>query len=314
MNYSMNMTNNKPVFDFSAEKIHVDALQTLLDWVRWSASMMEQAGVFFGHGTETAWDEAVALVLQVLHLPIEPDSLVFQARVTANESQRLLSALSARIEQRVPLPYITGRAWLGGLEFLVSRDVLIPRSPFMEWIERGFAPWITPESVARVLEIGTGSGCLAIAAAYAFEDAMVDAVDISPAALAIATQNCQAHGMEERVQLIESDVFSAVEGRYDLIISNPPYVSKAEMEALPPEYGHEPELALTTGDQGLAIVARILADAARHLTPQGILVVEVGFSQAQLMARYPDYPFTWLIQSRGGQGLFMLTQEQLSKL
>jgi ribosomal protein L3 glutamine methyltransferase len=215
----------------------------------------------------------------------------------------------------LPLAYITGRAYFAGLRFKVNEHVLVPRSPFAELIEMAFSPWVdNPNQVRRVLDLGTGSGCIGIACAYALPYAKVDLLDISPQALEVAKQNIQYHGLENRVQAFESDVFSALgDERYDIIVSNPPYVCHAEMDTLPAEYQHEPSLGLEAGEDGMDIVSRILQGAKKHLNPGGILVVEVGASAGLLQARYPDEPFVWLDLERGGEGIFLMTAEQLQR-
>ncbi|OGO91185.1 MAG: ribosomal protein L3 N(5)-glutamine methyltransferase [Coxiella sp. RIFCSPHIGHO2_12_FULL_42_15] len=285
------------------------------DWIRWSASRFKHKGLYFGHGTDNAWDEAAHLVLQTLHLPIDCDPMVFHAKVTIAERKDLIHALQKRIEERIPLPYITHQAWLMGLPFYVDERVLIPRSPFAEWISKQFQPWIDPEHVQRILEIGTGSGCLAIACALLFPYAAVDAVDIDPAALEVAHINAERHAVRDRVHFIHGDCFQGVgDVRYDIIISNPPYVSKAEMATLPTEYLHEPRFALEAQEEGLAMALKILAEAGNYLCENGILMIEVGNSQTALIERLPNVPFVWLEQEHGGHGLFLLTKLQMDEL
>ncbi len=298
------------------EKIEYNQLSneliTIADWIRYCASSFERAGVFFGHGTENAWDEAVQLVLQVLSLPLDAHSAVLNCRVVHAERECLADALRQRVQERKPLPYITQQAWCMGLPFYVDERVLIPRSPFAEWIAKQFSPWIEAGRVTDILEIGTGSGCLAIACALQFPEAHVDAVDISAEALVVAERNVARHHVAEQVSLWQGDCYAPVPGRqYDIIFSNPPYVGADEMATLPPEYRHEPRGALEAEDNGLEIVKRILAGAAQQLRPQGILVVEVGNSDEALMAALPGVPFTWLEQEHGGHGLLLLTREEL---
>ncbi len=291
-----------------------DELHSLRDWVRWGASVFRARGLFFGHGTDNAFDEALELVLATLHLDHSLPESFLDARVTRAEAAELARRLRRRVEDRVPLPYVTGRAWFAGLEFEVDENVLIPRSPIAELIEKGFEPWLGGRPVRAVLDLCCGSGCIGIACAHAFPDALVDLADISPAALEVAQRNIERHGLEDRVRAVQSDVFDHLEGeRYDLVVSNPPYVSQAEMAQLPPEYQHEPRLALEAGEDGMDVVARILAQAPEHLEPGGILVCEVGASADLLMARYPDVPFLWLDFERGGDGVFLLTAEQLAE-
>lgn len=289
-------------------------LQTLRDWVRWGASRFNQAGLFFGHGTDNALDEALALVLHTLHLGHDLPADYLSARVTAEEAGAILALFRERVERRVPAAYLTGEARFAGLDFYVDENVLIPRSPIAELIEEGFAPWLDADHVSSVLDLCCGSGCIGIACARAFPRALVDLSDISPAALDVATRNIERHHLEERVRTLRADVYEGLDGeRYDLIVSNPPYVSTSEMTTLPAEYRHEPELGLEAGDDGMDVVARILAGGADYLRPGGIMVVEVGASADLLMARYPDVPFLWLDFERGGDGVFLLTAEQLDE-
>ena len=292
----------------------VEELRTIIDLVRWGAARLDGAGVAFGHGTDNAVDEALALVLHAAGLrPGAPESL-FASRLTVAERRRAVELIVRRIRDRLPAPYLTGRAWFAGLELACDARALVPRSPIAEWIERGFEPWLEPDSVEWVLEIGTGGGAIAIACAMAFQDATIDAVDTSDAALSLARENCAAHGVEDRVRLVVSDVYSEMHGRYDLIVSNPPYVDADTMAALDPEFRREPRLGLEAGADGLDCVRRILAGANRHLRSGGVLVCEVGASRAALERAFPAVPFTWLDLSRGGEGVFLLTGEQLGEL
>jgi ribosomal protein L3 glutamine methyltransferase len=281
--------------------------------VRWGASRFAESGLCFGHGTDNPLDEALALVLHALHLNHELPSGFLDARLTPPETDQVATLLRRRIDERIPLAYLTHEARFAGLSFFVNENVLVPRSPIAELIETGFEPWLEPEQVTDVLDLCTGSGCIAIACAYAFPEANVDATDISPSALDVARVNVDRHGLEGRVSLIRSDVFDSLPGgRYDLIVSNPPYVSLEDMEGLPDEFSHEPELGLEAGEDGLDIVRRILAAAEDWLRPDGILVVEVGSSAEALMACCPEVPFLWLDFEHGGDGVFLLTAAQLS--
>lgn len=291
-----------------------DTLETVRDFVRWGASRFNQAGLFFGHGTDNALDEAVVLVLHVLHLPSDLPVAYLDARLTPTERIEVRNVLQRRIEERLPAAYLTQEALFAGLRFFVNENVLVPRSPIAELIENGFEPWVQSGSVTRVLDLCTGSGCIAIGCAHAFPEASVDAVDISPAAIEVAEINTRRHQLEERVEPILSDLFDGVLGRrYDLIVGNPPYVSRDELATLPAEYRQEPVLGLEAGEEGLDLVERILSEAADYLEPGGILVVEVGNSARALVARYPEVPFLWLEFARGGEGVFLLTAEQLNE-
>ena len=292
--------------------VAVEELRTITDLVRWGAARLDAAGVVFGHGTDNAVDEALALVLHAAGLRPGAPELLFAARLTRAERRAAAELIVRRIRERIPAPYLTGRAWFAGLELTCDPRALVPRSPVGEWIERGFEPWLEPDSVARVLEIGTGSGAIAVACALAFPSATVDAVDVSEAALELARENCIAHGVDGRVRLANSDVYAGVQGRFDLIVSNPPYVDAATMASLEPEFRHEPGIGLEAGADGLACVRRILAGASAHLHAAGLLVCEVGASRGALERAYPGVPFTWLELERGGEGVFLLTGDQLA--
>ena len=292
----------------------IEELRTVTDLVRWGAARLDEAGVVFGHGTDNAVDEALALVRHAAGLrPGAPESL-FASRLTTAERRAAVDLIVRRIRERVPAPYLTGRAWFTGLEFVCDARALVPRSPIAEWIERGFEPWLDPDSVERVLEIGTGGGAIAVACAMAFPNATVDAVDVSNAALELARENCVSHDVGDRVQLFASDVYAEVSGCYDLIVSNPPYVDAGTMASLEPEYLHEPRIGLQAGADGLDCVCRILTGASAHLRPRGVLVCEVGASRAALERAFPAVPFTWLDLSRGGEGVFLLSGEQFEEI
>ena len=292
----------------------VEELRTVTDLVRWGAARLGDARVVFGHGTDNAVDEALALVLHAAGLRAGAPESLFASRLTTGERRAAVDLIVRRIRERVPAPYLTGRAWFAGLEFACDPRALVPRSPIAEWIERGFEPWLDPDSVERVLEIGTGGGAIAIACAMAFPNAAIDAVDICDAALELARENCIAHDVEDRVRLSKSDVHTGVSGRYDLIISNPPYVDSETMASLDPEYLHEPRIGLEAGADGLDCVRRILAGASERLRPGGVLVCEVGASRDALESAFPAVAFTWLDLSRGGDGVFLLTGDQLEEL
>lgn len=290
----------------------MDTLTTARDFIQWGASRFDTAGLVFGHGTDNALDEAAALVMHVLSPGQAFTEALLERVLTASERARLVQLIESRIETRKPVAYLIHEAWFAGLPFYIDERVLVPRSPIAELIADRFMPWIAPQQVSAVLDLCTGSGCIGIACACAFPEARVDAVDISPAALAVAQRNVGRHGLGERVRLLESDLFAGLaEERYDVIVSNPPYVPEQEMMTLPREFRHEPALGLVAGTDGMDIVARILRDAADHLTASGILIVEVGYSQPALESRYPEVPFLWLEFEHGGDGVFLLEQRQL---
>jgi ribosomal protein L3 glutamine methyltransferase len=280
---------------------------TVADLIRHGAAAFERAGLAYGHGTDNAIDEAAALVFHALDLDHAQAEAAYATRPDAGGVARVLELFDERIERRVPAAYLMGRMWFAGLEFEVDSRVIVPRSPFAELIHAEFRPWIEPERVRRILDIGTGSGCIAIACAIAFPNAQVDAVDVSPQALEVARRNVARHGLGDRVHLHLGDVYEPLgDARYDLIVSNPPYVSDAEMQALPPEYLHEPDLALRAGVDGLDVVRRILAGLPDHLEPHGALFVEVGDSDVRVQEAFPDLPLTWLEFEHGGGGVFLL--------
>ncbi|MEE9267053.1 MAG: 50S ribosomal protein L3 N(5)-glutamine methyltransferase [Gammaproteobacteria bacterium] len=286
-------------------------LDNIRDFIRWGASRFAEAELCYGHGTDNPIDEAMALVLHAVSLePDVPEELLL-ARLTAEEKERILSLFSRRIAQRVPAAYLTGRAWFAGLGFRIDSRVLVPRSPIAELIDSGFQPWLDPDAVTRVLDVGTGSGCIAIACAVHLPNARVDAVDISADALEVARINVEEHGVQDRVQVFESDGLDSVDGPYDLIISNPPYVDAHDMGSLPEEYRHEPAHALAGGEDGLDVVAELLAHAGENLSEGGALIVEVGASRPALTARYRRLPFVWLEFARGGDNVFLLTADVL---
>lgn len=287
---------------------------TVEQLIRASAARLEAAGLCFGHGSDNAFDEAAELVFFAAKLKHEDAPSVYLQPLTPKQHVAALGLIQRRIDERVPAAYLTQRMWFCGYEFYVDERVLVPRSPIAELIAARFAPWIDPEQVKRIVDIGAGSACIAIAAAHAFPEASVDAADISQDALDVAWINIGWHAVAKRVRAVQSDVFSGLDNlRYDVIVSNPPYVSAAEVAALPDEYGHEPQIGLLAGDDGLAIVRRILAEAEAHLTPHGILIVEVGDTEEAVMHAYPRVPFTWLEFERGGGGVLVLTAEQLAK-
>ncbi len=276
------------------------------------ARRLQRAHLCYGHGTDNAWDEAAVLTLHALGLPPASGAGVGRRRVGAPGQRRARELLKRRIRERIPAPYLTGVAWFAGLPLFVDPRVLVPRSAIAELIERRFAPWIEARRVRRVLDLGTGSGCIAIACARALPRARVDAVDISDAALEVAAINVHRQRLARRVRLYKSDHFAALgAASYDIIVSNPPYVGSRELRALPPEYRHEPRVGLAAGSTGLDSVRVILRQARRHLRPGGVLIVEVGNTQAAVQRAFRRLPFVWLQFARGGGGVFLLRREQL---
>ena len=291
----------------------INELHTLRDVVRWATTQFNAAELFYGHGNDDAFNDALQLILHSLNLPVtEFPELFADARLTHAEKQVIADLLYRRIHDRVPVPYLTHEAWFADLPFYVDERVLIPRSPFAELIHDQFLPWVVdPDEITHVLDLCTGSGCIAIACAEAFSDAQVDAIDISSDALDVANINIDKHHLNDRVHAIQSDLWSALDNQhYDLIVSNPPYVGADEMATLPSEYRHEPQSALEAHDNGLALVEQILSQAAKFLTPDGLLFVEVGNSDYAVMEKWPDIEFLWLDFEHGGHGIFMLTQAQ----
>jgi ribosomal protein L3 glutamine methyltransferase len=277
-----------------------------------ATTRLRRGRVFYGHGTDNARDEAFGLVLHVMKLPHDAPGRVLSRRVSPAQRARFDELLQRRIRERRPLAYLTQESWFAGLPFFVDERVLIPRSSIAELIVRQFSPWVDPRRVRRILDLGTGSGCIALACARAFPRARVDASDIDEAALEVAAINRRRLRLTRRVRLVRSDHFAALsKNSYDIIVSNPPYVGEREMRGLPREYRHEPRHALASGRDGLDSVDVILRSAARHLRPLGLLVVEVGNTERALMRAYPRVPFTWLDFERGGGGVFLLTREQL---
>ncbi len=291
----------------------IDDLLTLHDWQRWAISRFTEAGLFFGHGCDNARDEAAWLINHVLHLPLDQFDAWKDARLTRSERTALFNILNQRISGRTPAAYVTNTAWLGQFSFYVDERVIVPRSYFAELLEHELSPWLdNPEEVHSALDLCTGSGCLAIIMAHVFAGAAVDAVDLSPDALAVARRNVDDYGLQQQVELIESDLFAALDGRqYDLIISNPPYVTTGAMQQLPTEYRHEPALALAAGEDGLDIVRRMLAEASRYLSDSGLLMVEVGHNADLVEAAFPHVPFTWIDTDSSESKIFMLTRQQL---
>ncbi len=287
-------------------------LSTIRDYIRWAASQFTEAQVCFGHGTSCALDEAAALVLHTIHQPYNLSEFYLESVLTPTERVAIVDIIHRRIKKRIPAAYLTHEAIFTGLSFYVDERVLVPRSPIAELIEQRFAPWVEEDNVVRILDLCTGSACIAIACGYAFRNALVDAVDLSEDALAVAEINVAKHLMEDSVTLYQSDLFQQLPAaRYDIIVSNPPYVSTLEWTNLPDEFHAEPAMGFKGGESGLDLVLRILVDAADYLAEQGILVVEVGSSAETLQSIFPDVPFYWLDFDRGGDGVFLLTAEQV---
>ncbi len=289
-------------------------LTTIRDYIRWGMSRFNEAGIYFGHGTTNALDEAAYLVLHTLNLPPQVGEGYLDCVITTEERDAVVAVIHQRIEKRIPAPYITHEAWFCGVPFYVDERVLIPRSPIAELIESQYSQVIDPKQVKSVLDLCCGNGCIGIATALNMPDVLVECCDLSTDALEVAAYNIDMHGVGDSVSLFESDLFNALEGiRYDIIVSNPPYVDLEDMETLPPEYMHEPRFALESGDDGLDATRTILREAASHLNPGGVLIVEVGNSRYHLETQYPDIPFQWLEFERGGEGVFLLTYEQLTE-
>jgi ribosomal protein L3 glutamine methyltransferase len=287
-------------------------LATIVDFIRYGASRFGAAELAFGHSYDNAIDEATHLVLHALHLPHDLSPAYGQARLIAAEKERILALIDRRIDEHKPVAYITGVAWFAGLEFKSDARALVPRSPIAELIQSGFSPWLDKRAIGHALDLCTGSGCIGIAMAVHNPDWQVDLADISEEALSLARENIEYQDTGDRVRAIRSDLFAGLAGkRYDLIVSNPPYVTEQEYAALPPEYGHEPALGLRAGDDGLDFALRILAQAAAHLNEDGVLIVEVGESEKALVELLPEIPFNWIEFNVGQMGVFLLDRDDL---
>ncbi len=291
-------------------------LVTVRDWLRHAVTRFNRAGIFCGHGVSDSFDEAVWLLLSSLALPLDRLEPFLDACIPSDERIALFEAIERRAGERVPTAYILGEAWLGDFRFTVDERVIVPRSFFAEMLEDGFAPWVEdPDAIDSALDMCTGSGCLAVLMAHAFPNAAITAADLSEDALDVARQNVADYGLEERIELVRSDAFSALAGRrFDLILSNPPYVTTEAMDALPPEYLHEPRMALAAGDDGLELVRRLLARAADHLNPGGMIAIEVGHNRHIVEAAFPDLPFTWLSTRGGDDMVFLLRRDELPEV
>ena len=289
-------------------------LETLGDGLRWAERCFEEAELYFGHGTDNPWDEALHLVLGSLKVAMDADPSILDSVLSEAEKDLLIRNVRRRVDERIPVPYLTGRAWFAGLEFRIDQRAIIPRSPIAELIEREFAPWYPGQAIERVLDLCCGSGCIGLAIAAWNPSARVDLVDIDTDALALADENRSLLGLESRVDILESDLFAGLRGRqYDLIVTNPPYVDAQDLASMPREYGFEPALALGSGVDGLDITRRILANAVHFLSPDGLLVGEVGNSWEALESAFPGVPFTWIELERGGHGVFVLTARELAE-
>ncbi len=289
-----------------------DNLKTVKDFIRWGASRFSEAKLTFGHGLSSPLDESAYLVLNALHLPVDTANTYWDGCLTSAEISTVKELLLRRIIERKPAAYLTNEGWFSGLPFFVDERVLVPRSPIAELVETQFAPWVDPDEVGSILDLCTGSGCIGIACAYAFANAEVDLADISQDAVDVANINIQRHDAEQQIQAVQSDLFESLKGKqYDIIVSNPPYVDAEDMSALTEEFMHEPELGLSSGENGLDLTVSILNQATDYLTENGILVVEVGNSQYALQQLYPDVPFHWLEFERGGDGVFLIDKHQL---
>ena len=286
---------------------------TVRDLLRFAVSRFNQAGLFFGHGTTNAFDEAAYLILHTLHLPLDRLEPFLDARLLPEEIEAVMNVLRRRVEERLPAPYLTREAWLGDFRFYVDERVIVPRSFIAELLREQLAPWVeNPEEIASGLDMCTGSGCLAVLKAFTFPNALIDAVDLSPDALDVARRNVADYGLEERLNLVQSDLFSALKGRrYDLIVSNPPYVNAPSMQTLPEEYRREPVTALASGEDGLEHVRVILREAPKHLNKNGLLVVEIGHNRDALEQAFPEIPFTWMETSAGDEFVFLVSREDL---
>ena len=293
---------------------NLSEVKSLRDMIYFGATAFDNASLYYGHGTDNALDEAAYLAYFALKETPDFSDEKLDTMLSEDDIETVNALFQKRIETRKPAGYLTHEAWFAGLPFYINDNVLVPRSPIAELIEEHFQPWVQPENVHRILDLCTGSGCIAIACAYAFPEAEVDAADISKDAIEVAEKNQIKHQLEDRLCIVESDLFSNLQGkRYDLIVSNPPYVDAEDMANLPDEYRHEPELGLTAGETGLDLVIPMLRDAKQHLNPNGVLIVEVGNSEQALAEKFPDVPFMWLSFEYGGEGVFLLDAKDVEK-
>jgi ribosomal protein L3 glutamine methyltransferase len=289
-------------------------LVTVGDCVRWAQTCFEQAGLHYGHGTDNAWDEALHSIFGTLQLQWDSDPSVLDCKLTAAEKAAAIRNVQRRVDERIPVPYLTGRAWFAGLEFKIDRRAIIPRSPIAELIENDFAPWYAGAGLRRVLDLCCGSGCIGLAIAAWLPQTRVDLADIDEQALTLARENATLLGLSDRVQLVQSDLFTQLRGhQYDLIVTNPPYVDARDLASMPAEYAHEPARALGSGSDGLSAIRQVLVAAVHYLSPDGLLVAEVGNSWQSLEAALPGVPFTWIDLEHGGHGVFVLTAQELAE-
>lgn len=286
-------------------------LTTVRDYLRWAVSRFTQSGLYFGHGTDNALDEALQLILHNLGIPQGSEAHLLDAKLTQRERKLLLTVIDTRCRERIPVPYLIGEAWFMGLPFNVDERVLIPRSPIGELIEVGLEPWLAGKPVKRLLDLCTGSGCIGIACAHVFEDAEIELADLSADALAVAQTNIERYELDYRVRTVQSDLFTSLSGQYDVIVTNPPYVDEEDVRDMPAEYQHEPAMALGSGHDGLDITRTLLREAAKYLTDDGILICEVGNSCIALEQAYPEVAFTWVEFERGGHGVFVFSKLEL---
>lgn len=305
------MDNNQILVEEMRAYDVANELKTIQDFLRWAYSYFNAADIFYGHGNDNPWDEALQLVLSALHLPPDCPTELYQSNLSYVEKQKVAALIIQRIETRIPTAYLTNESWFCGLQFYVDERVIVPRSPIGELIQSGFTGMLKSEP-KRILDMCTGSGCIAIACADKFPNAEIDAIDISIDALNVAEINIDRHNMSHHVFPIQSDLFEQLPTeKYDLIVSNPPYVDSEDLSDMPDEFSHEPKLALEAGADGLIIVKRLLAKAADYLNDNGVLICEVGNSMVHLVEQYPQIPFSWLEFKQGGDGVFMLSKEQL---
>ena len=290
----------------------IEQLPSIIDWVRFASSEFERQGVYYGHGTDNPWDEALLLVTATLQMPIEISPQQAQCRLINAEREQLAELIQRRIDERIPVAYLINEAWFCGMPFYVDERVLVPRSPLAEIIQNRVSPFMNGKEPVRILDLCCGSGCIGIASLQVFPDAQLDLADLSRDALDVAEINIERHQLFDQVAAIESDLFSNLQPGYDLILSNPPYVDAEDLADMPAEYQHEPAMGLGSGNDGLDITRQILANACDYLNPEGILVVEVGNSWIHLEAQFPDVPFTWVEFEHGGDGVFVFTREQLA--